>query len=1188
MNTRRSPDPMIAGSVDHAEMVNRNALEIADARRILPTVDWTASPDKQQLDALAASRKLAITHFYTGLQTLRDHYHKLLINVSPVLPAQISGTLIEPDGNPARQIAVSARLPVENGHLPWPDPVTITNEQGAFTLKIPAGIPAPASANIALSFKGANASESRSFTLANLGVPGLIGNVELEQRLDPVPSSIAGSLVSMFGGAVKPVSENGQPATPPVQIRVGDADCPITFDYNLSEERFPYSTLIRLVEPRTSILTETLLLPQIDGEREFGVALRNLGWVKIPATRRSFADRVPVDQPISVDGFRDRIVGNENGVIAPEETVPMAGTLGLGYIVRLAQKWTPDGLSLGDLVYSLPLAPGEQQRIAVFEQRQTLAESEFESLDEEEQQRQRQQADASTQAVFDSAFTESVQGGSSYATHAESSSWGAAGGIGLAIGPLVIGGGAAGGGGSSNASGSSYNWLDGARGYTSFAAETMHNSVDRQATARRRAQRTSIRLASASDFETATTKVITNNNRIHALTVQYWEVLRHFEIATEIEGVTLVCFVPLEVVRFLPPFSAVNLNPADVSDRNGVLRRYGQLLKHADVLRRWLPAQYATGLALLEEFAADPRAVPQLPSSFAEEVLAISLRGSFLPIEDVYVSVLTRRGTRIGPMRMTGNIAPLPDRISDPTHAFATETDLLAELNKRRNDLNGITLSASIALPSAIAPNDVIGFELTRSFRSLTYQLMPKPGDPASDLAKGLLEGLALGPLALALVEQPARKLLEGVNLSPNELEQEIGGPFVWNFSAATGGVNSETYAADYIDQFIRLRMPTGALPIPALQVKPLLKFDDLLKIEQTLQHVIRNTITYSRAVWMSLTPEERAIMLEGYTIGVPADGLADDTQNVPLLNCVANQVMGFYGNSMIMPFSIPKAVADDLNLTTGQIQDALTNFHRTAFSPPAAHIALPTHGVLGEAVLGHCPAAEKIDLTRFWNWQDSPIPQASDISPITLNKGNNLIGAPLPNTLGSLPAMITNVNSGPGASADGSDVLKALIGAQNTKDLPDITGAKDLATLVGETLKTAESARADALGKAQSMATAALNKLPDVLKADSAGKEAAKKDADKAKTSKDAGDKSAFDNLKKNAESYLAVANAEKDQPAANAFAVQIVMELAGSDGLPANWASLLFDAFHVTGSGGDLTQGSKAFLAALGLPLS
>ena len=96
------------------------------------------------------------------------------------------------------------------------------------------------------------------------------------------------------------------------------------------------------------------------------------------------------------------------------------------------------------------------------------------------------------------------------------------------------------------------------------------------------------------------------------------------------------------------------------------------------------------------------------------------------------------------------------------------------------------------------------------------------------------------------------------------------------------------------------------------------------MQIERTLQHVVRNTLTYSRAVWASLTPEERVVMLEGYTIGLPedgldADGFTDPSQHIPLLNCVANQVLGFYGNCMIMPFSIPAALGDEARRRRGR-----------------------------------------------------------------------------------------------------------------------------------------------------------------------------------------------------------------------------------------------------------------------------
>ena len=107
------------------------------------------------------------------------------------------------------------------------------------------------------------------------------------------------------------------------------------------------------------------------------------------------------------------------------------------------------------------------------------------------------------------------------------------------------------------------------------------------------------------------------------------------------------------------------------------------------------------------------------------------------------------------------------------------------------------------------------------------------------------------------------------------------------------------------------------------------------------------------------------------------------------------------------MPFNIPAEVSarvqidgnggDQRPFTSAEVQNALTRFHRTGFSSPVSHIALPTQGVIGEAVLGKCPSAEKVDLTRFWNWGDSPIPQAPDIAGNILNKGSTLIGATAP-----------------------------------------------------------------------------------------------------------------------------------------------------------------------------------------------
>jgi hypothetical protein len=115
--------------------------------------------------------------------------------------------------------------------------------------------------------------------------------------------------------------------------------------------------------------------------------------------------------------------------------------------------------------------------------------------------------------------------------------------------------------------------------------------------------------------------------------------------------------------------------------------------------------------------------------------------------------------------------------------------------------------------------------------------------------------------------------------------------------------------------------------------------------------------------------------------------------------------------------------------------------------------VPLPSGGVFAEAILGRANSAEKLDITRFWNWQDSPIPlQAPDIAAVqagsraqqdnTTPSGlaapivafNN--PAPLPDPAGVSAATLSALASGSmfrdmsGSSASQALALAALAGA--------------------------------------------------------------------------------------------------------------------------------------------------------------
>jgi hypothetical protein len=254
---------------------------------------------------------------------------------------------------------------------------------------------------------------------------------------------------------------------------------------------------------------------------------------------------------------------------------------------------------------------------------------------------------------------------------------------------------------------------------------------------------------------------------------------------------------------------------------------------------------------------------------------------------------------------------------------------------------------------------------------------------------------------------------------------------------------------------------------------------------------------------------------------------------------------------------------------------------------------------VLGEAVLGHCASAEKIDLTRFWNWQDSPADEATAIGNVGF-RANNLAALTAPATLSNIPTIVNNVAGEGGTSPIGALAQALANKAPAQGDFAtDFLGQAVLTALGGKTIDSAEAARKDALASATQLAGKALDAGVDVFKtkfgADKAEKDKAdaKKKEDEAKKAADAKAKAekqeaAVKTLKDNAASFLGVAEtkAAADPADGKTFAEGIITGLAGGP-LPSELASRLFSAFDKKkeGSTTERTAGSVAWLSALGL---
>lgn len=951
--------------------------DVATGQGLVPTLPATIVPKpaatRTRAQRVAKPVSLPVIDIKKVFTNLSTELNKVILSTQPPvpLPQRLLGTLQQPDKSLGTNLQLEVLPPAAGGAgAKNPDKAGaknllgigpsgsqviasgLTDSAGNFTIALPAGVVLPSGTSLSMRARGAVSGVGVSLSVPPdlLGPTGYVGTMTLDKQLAPIPLAILTELQQDIEQATGDTGVG--PAVPKLTLG-DDPDCIRVLENQTSFERFPYGIFFQLIAPDLYTETETI---DANATGTFDTVIR-------VDTKRA---RVDLSGPISVDEFRESLLSRP----------AIVGSLGLGYVLRCSQNWQFQGLALGDLVYSLPLAPGEQQQVVVEEQTTTLTVREFDAMIASDTSQASQVSDSSTQATFNSALRQTAQGGSSFFSASETGSMSAGGGL------LGLLGGPSGSMGETVSGGSTQNWMDGLQNYGSTATQSAQTYAEQQAHSTRTAQRTAMRTATATESTSVRTKTITNHNKLHALTMQYFELLRQFDIATSYDGVSLVCLIPMDIVWFLPPGQKEHLDDlisnSDLSNaiqwssqintavggiasvvsqasalitlpfgpaiaralamgadaqlqaavnqanqlsallgglgggfsvqaseasqilsllgqarssvdqfistgtashlqdalsslntaapvvlalyqqlssptlaggmtRHEVLNRYAGLLAHSDVLTRWLPAQYTTGLSRLERFAADPRASLAL-DSLAEDVIRMSATATVLPFDHVYVAAVTRWGSRIGPVEMIPTAPVTVPGQFNTSEAFRTDADLIQYLQGQRNPTHAVPaiLQASIALPRSLSPTDVVGFEITRRAESFTYQFAT-PIDVATALL-GAASGWPASVLGVlpALISPPA--VAQARTYTAAQLGSEIGSPYLWNFRAdLTASVtgNPESYVKP---DSTPVELPAGIYPVPAMEVAPLLKYSDLIQIESTLQHVLRNLVRYSKA----------------------------------------------------------------------------------------------------------------------------------------------------------------------------------------------------------------------------------------------------------------------------------------------------------------------------------------------------
>lgn len=439
-------------------------------------------------------------------------------------------------------------------------------------------------------------------------------------------------------------------ALPSVRL-MGEGDTAVYLPTDTAPSRiFNYKMLQRLIEPAFSV----------DGGKTEGKRKKLSGMLDVSAFKKKF--------------YTDL------------DSVPVAVSLGMGYVLNMHQAWVPDGFALGKLLYSLVLAPGEEQRIIVREHKENYTVSdEATALDTIRDTYTNNQQDNES-AAFNNAANRYSAAHSDYEYYSSAKSKGKTSlGFCFGIGVSSSSSSTNKGSGSSNAS------QNDTYSEVSQAAQSFQSEIKTESERIAAANRTSIRIASSEESESVASRIIANHNHSHVMTIQYWEVMRRYRMETCIEDVELVLFVPMKPVRFLPVMTSewaavlresyepkieekikipsalrwITKNDTDTKNitipsyvlkeayggyemkytslfelnKDSFAFRYSEILRHADVLAGALPLAYRGGLNLVKKYAAYPEWKMEKRAGKEKQSITLELTGYFLEFDNIVATL---------------------------------------------------------------------------------------------------------------------------------------------------------------------------------------------------------------------------------------------------------------------------------------------------------------------------------------------------------------------------------------------------------------------------------------------------------------------------------------------------------------------------------------------------------------------
>ena len=558
--------------------------------------------------------------------------------------------------------------------------------------------------------------------------------------------------------------------------------------------------------------------------------------------------------------------------------------------------------------------------------------------------------------------------------------------------------GAAGGGGGAD----SEAWQDSSREISGQTMQELKDRINQSAAAVRSQRATVVQTLGQGERSRVTTEVIANHNHCHALTIQYFEVLRHFQVLEELAEVRECLFVPFLMSQF----------------HDAKVLRWREALNRTLLKRSLQPAFDA-----IERIQVNYVGVDFPLGAFAEEPLE-GLEGELR----VRITIARPRDPKKDEADYFEKVWPFWPRLIGGNPADVYDRFLA---NQQFKD---------IIFRDQLAPQIAEQF-----IASLHVVLIDEAGaEEEAHLDPTLASKYRTGATHIVTLADSgntpplARRSIVAVEIrTEHELPEHSqviveGATFRYN----TRHLRHPLYQNDRVLDDLLLGDPVFLSTSRLTQEEernP--RAEDLDLRRRLLTHLNANLEYYHKAMWWTLDKERRFILLDGF--------VAPHSGGRSVASVVENNLIGIIGNSLVFPvvagFQLDpryRALRDEAD--PEKPLPTLFDLYAPLSPAPPRQISVPTKGVFAEAVMGACNSCEKIDESRFWRWSESPCPDDPPrIAEVTVASR----ASATPNlTATDFPAPIVNFQTIPQAPDPGG--LGAALGLLGRGDLfRDITG---------------------------------------------------------------------------------------------------------------------------------------------------